>query len=71
MKNIGLIHHVHHLEVAPAIDVALHEIKPIDGATKPAVLFLHGAMENGKIFFSKSGKGLALFGSTGVSCLGG
>lgn len=32
-----------------------------DNASGPAVLFLHGAVENGKIFYTESNKGLAPF----------
>nr|WP_239032148.1 alpha/beta fold hydrolase [Pseudoalteromonas sp. MMG022] len=39
------------------------------GSTGPAVFFMHGAVENGKIFYTKSNKGLAPFlASQGYRC---
>lgn len=40
--------------------MCLHCFKPETSAGKP-ILLIHGSIENGKIFFSKSGKGLAPF----------
>ncbi|WP_076412758.1 alpha/beta fold hydrolase [Shewanella sp. UCD-KL12] len=40
----------------------LRQIKPINAdMSKPPILMLHGAMSNGRVFYSETGKGLACF----------
>ena len=48
----------------PYLDGKLHlrQIKPVNAdMSKPPIFMLHGAMSNGRVFYSDSGKGLACF----------
>lgn len=41
--------------------LALHRFRPQTDSGRPPVLLIHGSIENGKIFYSRSGKGFAPF----------
>ena len=58
-----IIYKTEYLSVTDEEKVAIHQIQ-VESQTatnRPVVLMLHGAIENSKIFFSRSGKGLAPF----------
>ena len=50
--------HSHHIDFDDH-RIHLREISPEQPTDLPPVLMLHGAIEDGRIFYSKSGKGLA------------
>ncbi|OIQ47131.1 MAG: alpha/beta hydrolase [Gammaproteobacteria bacterium MedPE] len=50
--------HSHHIDFDDH-RIHLREISPAQPTDLPPVLMLHGAIEDGRIFYSKSGKGLA------------
>jgi len=53
-----IIQHSHHIDFDDH-RIHLREISPEQPTDLPPVLMLHGAIEDGRIFYSKSGKGLA------------
>jgi len=48
-----------HLQLTPEYNCAIHYFKV--NKPKRVILMIHGAVENGRIFYSKNGKGLAPF----------
>ena len=51
----------HFIELSAGFRGALHHFSPAKGKIKGVVFLVHGSIEDSRIFFSKSGKGLAPF----------